>query len=125
VRKRLAIASVVLLIVSVIGLIASWELADVFDKFDAYGEVPVPGTRTLHLPAGDVPVNFHSSGIADVLDVPDDLEMTIMPPSGVAEPIVTHDWRGNQTNNNGDAHTLWRVAHIAQAGDYTIETKGR
>ena len=64
VRKRLAIASLVLLIVLLIGLVVSSVLnAFVLDKFDAYGEVPIPGTRTLHLPAGDVTVSFHSSGI--------------------------------------------------------------
>jgi hypothetical protein len=31
----------------------------VFDEFDAYGEVPIPGTGTLHLPAGDVTICFH------------------------------------------------------------------
>ena len=40
---------------------ASWELNDtVWDKYDAYGEVPIPGTRTLHLPQGDVKVSFHT-----------------------------------------------------------------
>jgi hypothetical protein len=117
VRTRLAIASGVLLIVSVIGLVVSDALNEfVFDKFDAYGEVPIPGTRTPHLPAGDVTVSFNASHIADV-GLPDDLEMTITPPSGVAEPTVTQDSRRNQTS--------WRVAHIAQAGDYTITTNGK
>jgi hypothetical protein len=101
----------------VIGLVVSDALNEfVFDTFDAYGEVPIPGTRTLHLPAGDVTVSFNASHIADV-GLPDDLEMTITPPSGVAEPTVTQDSRRNQTS--------WRVAHIAQAGDYTITTNGK
>jgi hypothetical protein len=114
-----------LLIVSLVGLIFSMLKNFDIDEFDAYGEVSIPATRTLHLPAGDVTVSFHSTGIAHTLSLPDDLEMTITPPSGVAEPTVTQDWRGNEANHNGDAHRSWRAAHIAQAGDYTIKTNGK
>ena len=126
VLKRLAIA-LVLLIVSGIGCGVSAALnAFVLDKFDAYGEVPIPGTRTLHLPAGDVTVSFRASGITGykTLGTPEDLEMTISPPSGVAQPTVSQSI-GAEINNNGDAHRAVRVAHIAQAGDYTITTNGK
>jgi hypothetical protein len=115
-------ASRVLVIVSVIGLGVSMFLNGfVLDEFDAYGEVHVPGTRTLHLPAGDVTVSFHSLHVAPDGDLasPQDLELTITPPSGVAQPNVTEDFN-NTTNDNGDAHRSEWVAHIAQAGDYTI-----
>jgi hypothetical protein len=125
VLKRLAIA-LVLLIVSGIGCGVSAALnAFVFEKFDAYGEVPIPGTRTLHLPAGDVTVSFHSSGKFrnGFFPIPDDLEVTITPPSGVAEPTVSRII-GNTTQSDNDAHATVRVAHIPQAGDYTITTNG-
>jgi hypothetical protein len=52
VGKRPGLAWPVFLI-SVIGLGVSMLLnALVLDAFDAYGEAPIPGTRTLHLPPG-------------------------------------------------------------------------
>ncbi len=34
--------------------------AFVFDGYDAYGEVPIPGSSSLHLPDGEVTVSFHT-----------------------------------------------------------------
>ena len=54
-----------LAVVSVGGLVTLVAVnALVLEKFDAYGEIPIPGASTLYLPAGDVSVNFHvrSSG---------------------------------------------------------------
>jgi hypothetical protein len=130
VRRRLAIVSAVSLIVLLIGLVVSVVLnSTVFDEFDAYGEVPVPGTRTLHLPAGDVTVSFHGmypQGADTDKPLPSrqDLELTITAPSGVAEPNVTEDSTQAVTTGH-DAHRSEWVAHIAQAGDYTITTNGK
>jgi hypothetical protein len=136
VRKRIAKALLAFLTVSVIGFIVSISLNFfVLDDlvFDEYGEVPIPGTRTLHLPAGDVMVSFHSSHTegwdsnggngGNGLPIPGGLEMTITPPSGVAEPNVTESI-GSTDAVNDDAHRRVRVAHIPQAGDYTITTNG-
>jgi hypothetical protein len=132
VRKRIAIALLVLLIVSGVGLLASIPLnMFVLDEFDAYGEVPIPGTQTLHLPAGDVRITFHS--VYSKLDpdkcmpLPQDLQVTITPPRGVAGPKMTADTAGvcdNDTDNDEGRSPL-RVAHISQAGDYTITTNGK
>ena len=36
-------------------------MLDLFnDDYKAYGEVPIPGSSRLHLPAGDVVVSFHA-----------------------------------------------------------------
>ena len=92
--RRLAIAaSALLLVLSVAGFVGSLLLnAFVFDRYDAYGEVPIPGTQTLRLPNGEVKISFHSRIIGSTggsgLPVPD-LGMTIVPPSGVAQPPVT------------------------------------
>jgi Short C-terminal domain len=129
VRKRLAVASVVLLIVSVVGFGASLILnAFVLDDFDAYGEVPIPGTQTLHLPAGDVKVSFHTEITGSFegggLPTPPGLEVTITPPSGVAQPEFTHGI-GDTTADNQDVHVQVGVAHIPVAGDYTVKTNGK
>ena len=49
------------MVASIIGLVASIILNTfVFDEYNAYGEVPVPGSRSLHLPAGELTVSFHT-----------------------------------------------------------------
>jgi hypothetical protein len=132
VRKRIAIALLVLLIVSVVGLFVSLMLVSGLDEFDAYGEVPIPGTRTLHLPAGDVRISFHSvypQGLDPdkCMPIPQDLEVTITPPTGVSDPKVTTSTAGICDNNtdNDEGRSPVRVAHITQAGDYTITTNGK
>ena len=62
-----------------------------FDKYDAYGEVPVPGTRTPHLPAGDVKVSFHTE-IAGTMEggglpIPQNLHVAITPSGGGATDV--------------------------------------
>jgi hypothetical protein len=71
-RRAIVVGSVVLLIVSIAGFITSLVLnVFVFDESDAYGEVPIPGTATLHLPAGDATVNFtRRSSAAPAADCP-------------------------------------------------------
>ena len=60
-RKRLTKPWLKLLIVSFVGWIATMCLdAFVLDDFHAYGEVPIPGTQTLHMPEGDVNAGEHA-----------------------------------------------------------------
>ena len=62
VPRILAISGIVTMIVGGIGFIAVMALnAFVLDEFDAYGEVPIPGTGQVQLPAGEVQISFHTS----------------------------------------------------------------
>jgi len=127
-RRAIVVGSVVLLIVSIAGLVTSLVLnVFVFDEYDAYGEVPIPGTATLHLPAGDATVTFHSQIIGRTtgggLPLPD-LGVTITPPPGVAEPQLTEDVGATTTVNNDARRRVW-IAHIPEAGDYTVTTDGK
>jgi Short C-terminal domain len=125
-RRLGYICSVLLLAVSIAGFITSVILnAFVFDEYDAYGEVPIPGTQTLHLPAGQVNVSFHTpiTGQGGFLPIPQ-LGMTIDPPPGVAEPSVTENF-GSTTTVNNDAHRRVWVVQVPEAGDYTIKTDGK
>ena len=86
-------AAVMTLVVSVAGFIAALVLNAFFlDKYNAYGEVPIPGSGSLHLPAGEVTVSLHTVVISGPngggLPVPP-LGATIIPPEGVAQPVVT------------------------------------
>lgn len=59
-RTSLTLA-IVTLVISVIGfIIALVANAFFLDDFDAYGEVAVPGSGTVHLPAGEVNVSLHA-----------------------------------------------------------------
>src|ERR1700722_47704 len=84
--------TVVAMVVAVGGFIVALVLNAFFlDKYDASGEVPIPGSGSLYLPAGEVAVSFHTVVIGSSnggLPVPS-LGVTIAPPDGVAQPVVT------------------------------------
>jgi hypothetical protein len=62
VGPRIAILSAIFtLVASIIGFVAVLILnAFVLDEYDAYGEVPIPGSSSLQLPEGEVTVSFHT-----------------------------------------------------------------
>jgi hypothetical protein len=76
-----------LLVVSVAGFVASMMMDFFTDYYKDYGEVPIPGSGRLHLPAGDVVVSFHADmpganqdDYTDSLPTPQNLELVITPP---------------------------------------------
>jgi hypothetical protein len=120
--------SIVLMIGSIIGFVLTLTLnAFVLDKFNAYGEVPIPGSGTLHFPAGEATVSFHTVTIGRVsgggLPVPE-LGLDIDPPSGVAQPKVTENYGGTTTVNNDTHRRVW-VVQVPAEGDYKITTEGQ
>ena len=125
---RIAIIVAVLsMVASIIGLVASIILNTfVFDEYNAYGEVPVPGSRSLHLPAGELTVSFHTvitgRPAGGGLPIPD-LKMGIDPPRGVAVPQVTESIGGTATVNSDARVRVW-VVQIPEDGTYTIRTDG-
>jgi Short C-terminal domain len=96
------------------------------DKYNAYGEVSIPGTGSLSLPAGEVTISLHTVVIGSPnggLPVPP-LQVSITPPDGVAQPAVTESI-GSTTTVNNDAHVQVWVAHVATSGTYNITTDGQ
>ena len=120
-------AAIAVMVLSVGGFTLALVLdAFVLDRYNAYGEVPVPGSGSLHLPAGDVTVSLHTvviSGPDRGLPVPP-LGVTIAPPDGVPQPVLTESI-GTTTTVNNDAHVRVWVARIAADGTYTVTTDGR
>src|SRR6201747_1165529 len=107
------LASVLTLVVAVIGFIVTMVLnAFVFDKFDAYGEVSIPGSSSLHLPAGEATVSFHTQTIGSpgggALPFPQ-RGLTIVPPEGIPKPQVTQSWGTTTTDNNDARIRVWVV----------------
>jgi Short C-terminal domain len=129
--RRLAKVSlataIAVMVVSVGGFIAALVLNAFFlDKYDAYGEVPVPGSGSLYLPAGEITISLHTTVIGSPnggLPVPP-LGVTIAPPEGVGQPVVTENI-GSTTTVNNDAHVRVWVAQIPAAGTYNITTDGQ
>jgi hypothetical protein len=120
------ISAVVTLVTAGVGLVAMLVLnAFVLDDYDAYGGVTVPGSTSLHLPAGEVTVSFHTAvtgSPSSGFPIPD-LQFTITPPEGAPQPRVTESV-GGTTTVNSDTHVRVWVVQIAQAGTYDIVTNG-
>ena len=117
-----------MMVIAVPGFIVTLVLNAFFlDDYDAYGEVPVPGSASLHLPAGEVTISLHTVIIGGPngggLPVPP-LGVTIDPPSGVAQPTVTENF-GSTTTVNNDAHVRVWVTQIPSEGNYNITTDGK
>ena len=126
---KISLATAIILMVgSIIAFVLTLVLgAFVFDKYNAYGEVPIPGTAKLHLPAGQVTVNFHTVTVGNSsgggLPVPR-LGLDIDPPAGVPNPKVTES-DGTSTSVNNDIHRRVWIADISTEGDYVITTDGQ
>lgn len=123
----------VAIVVSAITLVASIAgfvivlVTNVFvlDKFNAYGEVPIPGNADLQLPAGEATISFHTlttGSTTSGFPVPP-LKLTLIPPDGVAKPQLSESRSGTTTVNSDVRVRVW-VAQIAEAGTYTVVVDG-
>src|ERR1700752_3966415 len=124
---RIAVAGAILtLVAAVVGFMATLILnAFVLDAYDAYGEVPIPGSTSLHLPAGEATISFHTAvtgSPSSGFPIPD-LKFNINPPVGVPKPEVTESI-GGTTTVNSDTHVQVWVMQTAQEGTYDIVTDG-
>jgi hypothetical protein len=125
---RVAIAvSLLTLVAAVIGFVATLILnAFILDEYDAYGEVPVPGSSSLHLPEGEVNVSFHTlitGRPTGGFPIPQ-MSIRIDPPPGVPQPELTESI-GGTTTVNSDAHVRVWVAQIPEEGTYRVTTDGQ
>jgi Short C-terminal domain len=124
---RIAILSAILtLVIAGVGLLATLILnAFVLDEYDAYGEVPIPGSTSVQLPAGEATVSFHTmvtGSPSSGFPIPD-LQFSITPPASVPKPEVTESL-GDTTTVNSDTHVRVWVVQIPQDGVYEIVTDG-
>ncbi|MGB3484054.1 MAG: SHOCT domain-containing protein [Mycobacterium sp.] len=124
---RLVLAgAIAALVVSVVGFLVTLLLyIFVWDEFDAYGEVPIPGTASLELPEGEVTVSFRTQvigGAGGGLPIPP-ISLRIESPPGVPDPRVVEDIGATTTVNNDARVQVW-VAQIPAAGSYRVTTDG-
>jgi hypothetical protein len=118
---------ILLMVVAVPGFILILVL-DAFwlDDYDAYGEVAIPGSGSVHLPRGEVTISFHTMVAGSAygsLPVPP-LGVTLTPPAGVAQPPVTENI-GSTTSVNNDVHVRVWTAQIPADGTYNVTTDGQ
>jgi hypothetical protein len=123
--RILTAVAVLAMLASAVGFVLMLVLnAFVFDDYDAYGEVPIPGSSSLELPAGDVTVTFHTvligSGGAG-LPVPA-LKYRITAPSGIDQEL-TEDY-GSTTTVNNDARVRIGYLHVPADGTYQVRLDG-
>jgi hypothetical protein len=124
---RIAIVvSILTLVASILGFIAVLVLNTfVLDEYDAYGEVPIPGSTSLHLPAGEMTVSFHTVTTGTPTSgfpIPN-LSFGITGPAGVPEPTVTENIGGTTSVNSDVRVRIWMV-HIPQEGTYDVKAEG-
>ncbi|HEX9833842.1 MAG TPA: SHOCT domain-containing protein [Mycobacterium sp.] len=124
---RIAIVvSILTVVASILGFVAALILNTfVLDEYDAYGEVTIPGSTSLHLPAGEMTVSFHtvSTGTpTSGFPIPD-LSFGITPTAGLPKPTVTESIGGTTSVNSDVRVRIWTV-HIPQAGTYDVEADG-
>lgn len=117
-------SSVFMMIIGAIGFFVTMMLnAFVFDDFDAYGEVPVPGSGQVQLPAGQAQISFHTSSAPRGFAIPP-VRVNIVPPDGAANPVLTED-RGGRARISNDAHVRMWTVDIRDPGTYTVHTEGQ
>ena len=76
---------------AVLGLVGIYVLPFIVYE-DPYGEVPIPGSATLHLPAGEADLTLRSVGSLEGQPVPP-LSIQISGPDGLLQPEVAESRR--------------------------------
>ena len=124
--RILTTIAVLTMVASAIGFVVMlFANAFVLDDYAKYGEVPIPGSSSLQLPAGDVTVTFHTvlvGGSGSGLPVPP-LKYSITGPDG-ADAQLTEDY-GSTTTVNNDARVRIGYLHVPIDGNYHVELDGK
>lgn len=105
----------ILAVVSLGGLFTTAAVGVTGEKYGDYGEIPIPGSGEVRLPAGEVIISFHVRGYGGRgLTLPE-LNFDITPPPGSPDPTVTEDF-GGTVSVNDDAHRRVWFMRVPTAG---------
>jgi hypothetical protein len=104
---------------AVLVLVGLYVLPFVVHK-DPYGEVPIPGSATVHLPAGEVDLTLRSVGWSLEGQPAPPLSIQISGPDGPLQAEVTEIRRTKYFTSEDTWVRLW-VVHVEREGDYHIE----
>jgi hypothetical protein len=122
--RILTLVAVLTMVAAGIGFVVTMVVGAFSSDYATYGEVPIPGTKTVHLPAGQATVTFHTilvGGSGNSLPVPP-LSYRITGPGGV-DLQLTEDYGGTTTVNN-DARVRIGFLQVPTEGDYDVELSG-
>jgi hypothetical protein len=89
---------------------------------DTYGDIAVPGSANLHLPAGEVDVTLRSVAPIDEPSVPP-LSIRISGPDGISRAEVVENRRTTSLIGGDERVRVW-VVRIAQEADYRVDIDG-
>lgn len=89
---------------------------------DSYGDVAVPGSANLHLPAGEVDATLRSVAPTDEPSVPP-LSIRISGPDGIPRAEVVENRRTTSLIAGNERVRVW-VVRIAQEADYRVDIDG-
>lgn len=113
----------------VMGVVAALCLAGLISlavlggsTYKDYGEMDIPGSAVIDLPAGKVIVSFHVKTSGEGIAVPP-LRMSIEPPPGVRDPGV-YDALGDSVTVNNEVHRQVWVMQVETAGRYPVSIDG-
>lgn len=112
---------------TLLGMLAAWLITTTFSEVSAYGTVPVPGSNVLHLPAGDVEINFatNSPGGQGGSFFTPAMSLQVVGVSGSApSPAIKHASSGASTFGSQTRAVAFRM-RVLQAGDYRVIAGGR
>lgn len=90
---------------------------------DPYGEVPIPGSATVHLPAGEVDLTLRSREWSLEGQPAPPLSIQISGSDGPLHPEVAEIRRTKYFTSEDTWVRLW-VVHVVQEGDYHIKIDG-
>jgi hypothetical protein len=93
---------------------------------DAYGEVPIPGSGTVHLPSGDVDVTLRSQRPDDdvhAIPVPP-LSIRISGPDGTPQVELIESRRAKCVSSDCDIQTRIWVVRVLHEGDDHVTIDG-
>ena len=89
---------------------------------DTCGDVAVPGSANLHLPAGEVDVTLRSVAATDEPSVPP-LSIRICGPDGIPRAEVVENRRTTSLIAGNERVRVW-VVRIAQEADHRVDIDG-
>jgi len=99
-------------------VLAAWGVLPFLIFEGPYGEVSIPGSATVHLPAGEVEITLRTAGPAGDVSVPP-LSLRIFGSDGTTPPDVIESPRWKPADSQGNMLVQVWVVRIAQEADYT------
>jgi hypothetical protein len=126
IARRIRVFAWVLVVLTFVGGLTAFILANTaLSQIDVYGTVPVPGTKVLHLPAGEVDISFATDSAVNnggSFFTPG-MSLRVTPASGSgANPTVTDSSSSASTIGSQTRARVFKL-QVPNAGDYRVSVE--